>query len=747
MMMSYNSLVSSLQAKSVLSNIHASLVQHDGWLTKDYCEFFNMALEDKENAEWLSFNGAKNELYAEYKDDDAKLYMLLSYGLYIIKDEKFLNVLNKFLQEFVFEEMKEIDWSKVSSKDFLDYWNKDKSRYYSSRLYKKLEDYKTDNAYAPFTESELKGSVVKFTSSIDSYIKESILSFIEFGKQNIILGEPGQEWECVKGRKFESIFLDCTRRMNSIMEDLNNAALHLSDEGVIFVKTKRVQHDFVKYVVDHTMLEACFLNIFYPTYILKKEGKVSEAYIEQHESCNNYVGKRTHQNSISLSVLKDLNYNLNAEAIECMLEHGEKGMSLCKFLTPYAFTEHNDKEGHVFCYKNFAKDYKSVAIQSTDLDVENVEKCRKITSPVLLMNTDKEDPKIVYVNASENLPAYVPYPYPIFSLNEDIVCPEYIHYLCQNGIWETAIKGCSAIASGYAYSYIISDNDLADVTWEETFLHECGIVPIPSLPVQKQKIEDARLLQKVIDDKNKAKEALFNQKEWLNEAHIRNTKHRLTNDLFPLATGLDLLKNYLSKSGGHIQKDDMISKVTGLTVSTLIENLLDSVKIIENTISDFTNMRKYTDKCNICISEFLKGYCKNLTQKYTTPFKIETRGLDICAKIEISRVALVDMLDNIVGNAVRHGFAKDNDNVISFETEITNNGMCRLSIANNGIPMSERAKSIYYERGAFAGSTGHSGIGGAIVKDVCDQFKGKTYISEKERFPVVIVTEFPVLNL
>ena len=132
MMMSYNSLVSSLQAKSVLSNIHASLVQHDGWLTKDYCEFFNMALEDKENAEWLSFNGAKNELYAEYKDDDAKLYMLLSYGLYIIKDEKFLNVLNKFLQEFVFEEMKEIDWRKVSSKDFLDYWNKDISRYYSS---------------------------------------------------------------------------------------------------------------------------------------------------------------------------------------------------------------------------------------------------------------------------------------------------------------------------------------------------------------------------------------------------------------------------------------------------------------------------------------------------------------------------------------------------------------------------------------------------------------------------------------
>ena len=476
--------------------------------------------------------------------------------------------------------------------------------------------------------------------------------------------------------------------------------------------------------------------------------KLSKVYVETSQvDADSYVRRDYFQKSISLSMLKDLNYNLNLPQIECMLEYGEKGLSIHKFLHPYSFIKHEDKEGYLFCYKNFAEGYESVIIQPTDLDIDNIEKCRKAISPVLIMSKEKTEPHIVYVNASESMSVFIPYSYMVFSLDENIVCPEYLYYLCQNGTWSSVIESCTDLFSGYAHSYVDPFGELVDVTGEDLFLNECHIVPIPSLSIQRQKIEDARLLQKVMDDKNRAKEVLFNQKKWLNESHIRNTKHRLTNDLFPIATGLDLLKNYLNKSGGHIQKDDMISKVTGLTVETLIENLLDSVKIVENTVSDFTNMKKYTDKCKICISEFLKSYCENLSQKYTTPFNIEMRGLDICAKIEISRLALTDMLDNIVGNAVRHGFVKDNDNIISFEIEITNNGMCRLSIANNGVPMSERAKSIYYERGAFAGSTGHSGIGGAIVKDVCDQFKGKTYISEKEGFPVVIVTEFPVLNL
>jgi len=545
--------------------------------------------------------------------------------------------------------------------------------------------------------------------------------------------------------------LNCKHRMESILQDLNNAFLHLTDDGVVIVETNLRNHlkdfDFRKYVIDNSMLEACFLGST-PTYIVRKEGTSSEVYIEQVEYSNSYIGKKLHQNSISLSLLKDINYNMNASAIECLLTYGEKGVSISKLLQPYSFADHKDKEGYLFCYKDFANGYNSVVIKPTDLDVDKVEKCRKAISPVLIMSKEKTEPHIVYVEASESLPVFIPYSYMAFSLDENVICPEYLYYLCQNGTWQSVIESCTDLFSGYAHSYIDPFGDVVDVTGEDIFLHECHIVPIPSLPIQRQKIDDARLLQKVMDDKNRAKEMFFNQKEWLNEAHIRNTKHRLTNDLFPLATGIDLLHSYLVKSDGYIKKDDKISKITGLTVESLVDNMLDSIKAIENTVSDFTNIRKYTDISKICISEFLRNYSKNLPQKYSVPFSVETKGLDVCAKIEISRTALTNMLDNIVGNAVRHGFVKEghNEYVISFDMEITNSGMCRLSISNNGKPMSERAKDIYFERGAFAGPTGHTGIGGAIVKDVCDQFNGIVFIAENEMYPVVIAVEFPVLN-
>lgn len=753
-MMSYNSLVSGLQAKSVLANIHASLIRYDGWLTKENSENYNFVLEDENNAEWLVYKEMKDKLFAVHKDKDAKDYMLLSYGLYYVNDNVFQQLLRKKLYTLVYEDMKTIDWSGITPKCLLSYLGRDEknSDLYPS-LNRKLEDYKSNNSYAPFSNTLLKGETKRFVTGIHLYFIESILSYLKYGKLNIIYGVDGEEWTSVNNEKFDTIYLDCSNRMNSLKEDLDNALIHLTDDGVIFVETKKEHedYDFRKYVVDNSMLEAYFNNslLLHSIYIVRKK-QLSKVYVETSQiDADSYVRRDYFQKSISLSLLKDLNYNLNLPQIECMMEYGEKGVSIHKFLQPYSFIKHEDKEGNLFSYKDFAKGYESVVIQPTDLDIDKVEKCRKAISPVLIMSKEKTEPHIVYINASESMPVFIPYSYMVFSLDDNIVCPEYLYYLCQNGTWSSVIESCTDLFSGYAHSYVDPFGDLVDVTGEDLFLHECHIVPIPSLPIQRQKIEDARLLQKVMDDKNRAKEVLFNQKEWLNEAHIRNTKHRLTNDLFPLANSVDSLHCYLEKSAGYIHRDDVISKKTGWTVGSLIDNILASIRTIENTVKDFTNIRKYTDTSKICISDFLRNYCKNLPQKYSVPFSIETKGLDVCAKIEISRTALADMLDNIVGNAVRHGFVKEghNEYVISFDMEITNSGMCRLSISNNGKSMSERAKDIYFERGSFTGPTGHSGIGGAIIKDVCNQFNGKVSISENKKYPVVIVVEFPVLNL
>ena len=749
MMMSYNSLVSGLQAKSILANIHASLVQHDGWLTKENCEIYNLVLEDEKNAEWLAFEESKDKLYSEYKDLDAKLYMLISFGLYIVKDEIFQNQLRNYLPNLVFDEMKEFEWKNVSPKDFLDFWEMDKSAIHSFGLKRKLEHYKTDSAFVPFGESKLKGNVVKFVSDTESYIVESILSFLEFGMQNVILGEAGKEWNSVDGRSFDVVYLNCKHRMESILQDLNNAFLHLTDDGVVIVETHpHKDFDFRKYVVDHSMLEACFLGST-STYIVRKEGASSKVYIEQVEYSNSYIGKKLHQNNISLSSLKDINYNMGASAIECFLGYGEKGMSMNKFLQPYVFTKHEDKEGYLFCYKNFANSYKSVIIQPTDLDIDKVEKCRKAISPVLIMSTEKTDIHVVYVNASEDLPVFIPYSYMVFSLDENIVCPEYLYYLCQNGTWSSVIESCTHLFSGYAASYIDPFGDLVDYTGEDIFLHECHIVPIPSLPFQRQKIEDARLLQKVMDDKNRAKEVLFNHKDSLYKEYVREVKHQLTNEMFPVANNIDLLRNFIELSKDKISATDKILQSHKTTVKDVIDSIYNGFKVVESRLKLLTSDKSYNDfNSRFNIVEYIQKYCDELRLKYPS-LMIKFEYNDVFPVIKMSPTAFRDILDNIVWNAFRHGFIDSNrqDYMLFFSVEVKN-GKCCISIANNGLPMSQRAKEIYTQRGKKAGDTGHDGLGGYTIFSNCELFDGKFHeIEGNDKFPVIISMDFPVLNL
>ena len=427
--MSYNSLVSDLQAKSVLVNIHASLVQHDGWLTKENFDIYNFVLEDEdEDSGIFAIKGMKDKIFSIHKDKDAKDYMLLSYGLSYIEDKLFRNLLQENLSFLIFEDMMAIDWTGITPKHLLLYLEKnDKDSDLYPSLNCKLEDYKSNNSYAPFSNSILKGETKKFVTDIYRYFIESILSFLKYGKQNVTYGNLGEDWNNVENEQFDTIYLDCTKRMNSLKVDLENALSHLTDDGVIFVETKKghEDYDFRKYVVDNSMLEAYFNDALFrhSVYIVRKK-QLSKVYIETSQiDADSYVRRDYFQKSISLSMLKDLNYNLSLSQIECMLEYGEKGVSLHKFLQPYSFADHEDKEGYLFCYKDFANGYNSVVIQPTDLDIDMVKKCRKAISPVLIMSKEKTEPKIVYVNASESMPVFIPYSYMVFSLDENIVCP------------------------------------------------------------------------------------------------------------------------------------------------------------------------------------------------------------------------------------------------------------------------------------------------------------------------------------
>ena len=109
------------------------------------------------------------------------------------------------------------------------------------------------------------------------------------------------------------------------------------------------------------------------------------------------------------------------------------------------------------------------------------------------------------------------------------------------------------------------------------------------------------------------------------------------------------------------------------------------------------------------------------------------------------------MIDYVISNAERHGFRGESgkDYVVRISVSVTNEGNCEILLENNGSPMAPRAEEIYFEHGKYAGDTGHSGIGGARVREIAEHFNGRASLCNdiNSDFPVKVMIMFPIINI
>lgn len=432
---------------------------------------------------------------------------------------------------------------------------------------------------------------------------------------------------------------------------------------------------------------------------------------------------------------------------------------------------HNEISGRIFQEKDFAKDWDSIYVHPSDLDYGTSKKgMRKITSPTLVMAS--HSPMMAFVLASEDEPVFmcsgfkraqtIGYTF-VFRLNPSVL-PDYLFYMSKYESWVRVSKGID-IDDKYKKAYgdsfgeigwsdvgvIFDDGITTDVITAETVFRN-GLfnssLNIPSIIVQKQRIADAKSMDKMLLEKMAEKERKFQQKEWLNEAHIRNSKHRLSNEVMPVRMAIERLQNFFKKHPDGIKLSDVIGEITKQSVNDLLEGLYCSIKNIEIEIENLTKSEQVGEpeqKLNIAHS--LNDYLDKIASKYPVPFNIEKVGFEKELNIKISPKAFMELLDNIVGNAVRHGFiGHRNDYLLQVSIEVADDRMCKIAIANNGEPMSERARETFFEQGSFAGPMGHTGIGGFRIYDICEKVGGEAIAPySKEGFPVVICVKLPLV--
>lgn len=429
-----------------------------------------------------------------------------------------------------------------------------------------------------------------------------------------------------------------------------------------------------------------------------------------------------------------------------------------------------ETQGRIFLERNFAKGWESIFVSPTELEEGLAHKgMRKITNPTLVLTSHSSS--MAFVLASEESPVFIcskrmykePYGYTmLLEIHLGELLPEYVYYLSKYEPWRKVSERIDYYDKLEDPNYegwnwkpnvgCISDPvygivEVGNQSIEEVFLGQWH-KNIPTLSMQKQKISDAQSIEKHLQKKMSEKEQKFLEKEWLNEAHIRNSKHRLSNEVMPLRMAVERLRSYMLKSSIGIKSTDIIGKATNQTVADLLEDLLTSIKNIETGIDNLTKSEHIGESSeDIDVASFLNNYIDRIVSKFSLPVQIEKIGFERSLSINMSPQAFIEVLDNIVNNAFRHGFTEERtDYILQFVIEPTNENMCKISIANNGAPMSERAHNTFFEQGSFAGPTGHTGIGGYRIYDICDKAHGRAFPPySKEGFSVVISVEFPLV--
>ena len=426
--------------------------------------------------------------------------------------------------------------------------------------------------------------------------------------------------------------------------------------------------------------------------------------------------------------------------------------------------------GKIFQEKDFSKDWDSIYVYPSDLDNGISKKgMRKITAPTLILASHSS--KMAFVLASEDEPVFVCSGFMrtktigytlLFELNPGIL-PDYLFYLSKYESWVGISKridtedkykdiyGDLGTSGWKNVGEVFADGVITDYTTAENVfkngVYESSI-NIPSIPVQKQRIADAIAMEKMLQEKMAEKERKFQQKEWLNEAHIRNSKHRLSHEVMPMRMAIERLQSFFLKHSEGVKLSDIIGEKTKQSVNDLLEGLLYSVGNIETEIENLTKSEQPGEPEQILnVVSSLNDYFDRIASKYPASFNIERIGFEKDLNIKISPKAFMELLDNIVGNAVRHGFIGNRkDYLLQVAIEATDDNMCEIAIANNGEPMSERARATFFEQGSFAGPTGHTGIGGHRIYDICDKAGGEAMPPySKEGFPVVICVKFPLV--
>lgn len=255
---------------------------------------------------------------------------------------------------------------------------------------------------------------------------------------------------------------------------------------------------------------------------------------------------------------------------------------------------------------------------------------------------------------------------------------------------------------------------------------------------------------------------------------IRLRKHALAQNISAFDSLFSSLKYCMEDNNGRICAKDQLSPVSSMTVGEAMDSLKSQLKVICERVAKLSDEQDY-GKCEAIEPQgFIEAYErehqyvafkfshaweffeKNSFQRDV--FDRETGKLlfhkgESMNSAWFPKKALEQVFDNIVSNAMAHGFTDRNRNDYVVKSDWSSDGLNMvIRVSNNGTPLSADINTdlvLEYGYSTALNERGHGGIGGGEIAEIMHRFGGDVSVvsSPDRQFTVTYVLRMPLASL
>lgn len=287
------------------------------------------------------------------------------------------------------------------------------------------------------------------------------------------------------------------------------------------------------------------------------------------------------------------------------------------------------------------------------------------------------------------------------------------------------------------------------------------LVDVPSLEEQVKRIESYKSaeLDRLLGEKGR--EIKMQHEDFVRR--VRSRKHAIGNVMGEVVPAFDGLVDCFNEHGGKLTESDLVWKGFDDTVGSVIAKLQKEICRVAEMVSNMTNAVdvEFGTPDEFVVKDLVEDYISShvfnrctVRMNYNEEAFAEALGERNEVAIKVCKDDFNKILDNIVTNAVKHGFTDEGKTYyIEFDVAPTIINGCLavgISVRNNGNPLPKgmTVEKVFQEGQSTSGSFG---IGGWFIKSAVEQFGGEVDMNlfdpEENDFSIEYVLKFPISNL